>query len=92
MTVQHAQIPQILTEKKRKQKNVNDPSPILKPGDKVVYGVRRMHMDDSRTCYPSITTIKKYAHCGQQFISESILRLINAGFMELSKIKLKNGK
>ena len=92
MTVQHAQIPQILTTKKIKPKNENDPPPILKPGDKVVYGVIRMHMDDSRTCYPSIATIKMYAHCGQKFITEAIERLIKAGFIELGKIKLSNGK
>lgn len=92
MTVQHAQIPQILTEKKRIPTKIGDPIPVLKPGDKVVYGVIRMHMDESRTCYPSITTIKKYAHCGQKFIEESIQRLINAGFIEVGKIKLTNGK
>ena len=92
MTVQHAQIPQILTKKKLPKRLSKDENPVLQQGDKVVYGVIRMHMDDSRTCYPSIATIKMYAHCGQKFVEESIARLIKAGFMELSKIKLKNGK
>lgn len=92
MTVQHAQIPQILTEKKLKSKYDVNFIPILKPGDKVVYGVIRLHMDETRTCYPSIATIKRYAHCGQKFVEEAIQRLVKAGFIELGKIKLANGK
>lgn len=92
MTVQHAQIPQILTEKKLPKKKDADEAPILNQGDKVVYGVIRMHMDEDRTCYPSIATIKKDAHCGQKFVTEAIERLVNAGFIQVGKKKLDNGK
>ena len=92
MTVQHAQIPQILTEKKLPKRKPTDPEPILEPGDKVIYAVIRMHMDEDRMCYPSIATIKKYAHCSQERVQKAIARFTQYDFIEISRIKLSNGK
>jgi len=64
----------------------------LFPGDKVIYGVIRIHMDETRTCYPSIATIKSFAHCGQKRIEEAIERFVKAGLLKVYKKKLNNGK
>lgn len=47
---------------------------------------------ETRSCYPSIRTIKSYAHCGQKAIESAIERLQKAGVLKLGKTKLKNGK
>jgi len=92
MNIQHAQIPQNLTELKRPKIKDSDPEPQLFPGDKVIYGVIRIHMDETRTCYPSIATIKSFAHCGQKRIEEAIERFVKAGLLKVYKKKLNNGK
>ena len=92
MTVQHAQIPQILTKKKLPKEKDEDPEPELMPGDKVIYGAIRLHMDETRTCYPSIATIKRIAHCGQKHVEDATQRFIKSGLIKISKKKLENGK
>lgn len=90
--MQHAEIPNKLTTFKLSypEKNI---LAILEPGDKVIYAIIRMHMNQSnRQCFPSISTIKKYAHCGQKKVEESIERLKNAKLITIGKIKLPNGK
>lgn len=90
--MQHAEIPNKLTTFKISNPDKNI-SKILEPGDKVIYAIIRMHMNQSnRQCFPSISTIKKYAHCGQKKVEESIERLKKAKLITVGKTKLPNGK
>ena len=86
--MQHAEIPNVLTE----LKSTNNKTPSLEPGDKVVYAIIRMHMNETRTCFPSQDLIKKYAHCGQKKVEDAIKRLEKAKLLKIGKIKLENGK
>ncbi len=89
--MQHTEIPHILDDKKLKTKE--NPNPELIKGDKVIYGIIRMHMNaDTRQCFPSIDTIRKHAHCSNKRVLEGIERLSEANLLKISKIKLENGK
>ena len=90
--MQHTEIPNKLTTFK-----ISDPEKnifaTLEPGDKVIYAIIRMHMNQSnRQCFPSISTIKKYAHCGQKKVEDAIERLKKIGLIKIGKTKLPNGK
>ena len=88
--MQHAEVPNELTKMKLPKE---DQEPLLKPGDKVIYALIRMHMDDkTRKCFPSIESIRQYAHCRKTYVKEAIERLKRAGLIDIDSTKLPNGK
>lgn len=88
--MQHTEVPNELTKMKL---SIDDKKPILKQGDKLIYALIRMHMDNTtRKAFPSIDTIRKYAHCRKKVVLEAIERLKDAGLIEISSTKLPNGK
>ena len=90
--MQHTEIPNKLTALKISNPKENI-EPLLEPGDKVIYAIIRMHMNQSnRQCFPAISTIKKYAHCGQKKVEEAINRLKKAKLIDVGTVKLSNGK
>lgn len=95
--MQHTEIPHELDNlqerlSKTEEDIKNHPERILQSGDKIVYASIRSFMDETRTCYPSISKIKERAKCGQAKILSAIKRLEKAGFIKTSYKKLDNGK
>lgn len=82
--MQHVEIPNAISEKTENYLDANNPERTLQKGDKVIYAAIRRNMDDiTRSCYPSIETIKKLAGCGQNKVYESTKRLADAGFIKV---------
>lgn len=53
--------------------------------DQLVFAqIKRFMNKDSRTCYPSIPTLKDLTQLSQRFLTESIHRLIDAGLMKVT--------
>ena len=53
--------------------------------DQLVFAqIKRFMNKDTRTCYPSIPTLKDLTQLSQRFLTESIHRLINAGLMKVT--------
>lgn len=97
MGIPHAEVPHRLDELQerlsKKEEDIKEhPERILQPGDKVIYACIRIHMDEDRTCFPSIQKIKELSHCGQSKVTGAIKRLIEAGLIKLEKKLLSNGK
>lgn len=91
--MQHSEVPHEIDNKKEAYNDSENPERILQHGDKVVYAAIRLYMNvETRTCFPSISLIKKKSGCGQTKVTAAIKRLIEAGLMQLQKTKLPNGK
>lgn len=62
----------------------NESERTLKKGDKVVYAAIRRNMNaETRSCFPSIHTIKALSGCGQAKVTQAIKRLEKAGFLTI---------
>lgn len=91
--MQHSEVPHEIDKKKEAYNDSENSERILQHGDKVIYAAIRLYMNaETRTCFPSIELIKKKTNCGYAKVTSAIKRLIDAGFMELRKTKLPNGK
>lgn len=91
--MQHSEVPHEIDKKKEAYNDSENSERILQHGDKVIYAAIRLYMNaETRTCFPSIELIKKKTNCGYAKVTTAIKRLIDAGFMELRKTKLPNGK
>jgi DNA-binding MarR family transcriptional regulator len=73
MNKQHVQVPNDMTE----QNN------FLKPGDLLIYATIKRHMNkDTKTCYPSLSTIASESGASINTVRSSIQNLINSGYIE----------
>lgn len=82
--MQHVEIPNIMTSITENAYEETNPERILRKGDKVVYAAIRRNMDSvTRSCYPSIHTIKRLAGCGQAKVQQAIERLKQAGLLTI---------
>ena len=72
---QHVQVPNDMTEQNNS----------LKPGDLLIYATIKRHMDkDTKTCYPSLSTIASESGASINTVRTSIQNLINTNYIEVT--------
>lgn len=76
ITKRHVQVPNDMTEQ----------NSYLKPADILIYATIKRHMNkETKTCYPSLSTISKESGASVNTVKSSIQNLINAEYITVSK-------
>lgn len=76
ITKRHVQVPNDMTEQ----------NSYLKPGDILIYATIKRHMNkETKTCYPSLTTISQESGASVNTVKASIQNLVNSKYITVSK-------